>query len=98
MIPLFIGFGIFTIFQIPVAVAQDLQTIMVFRFLCGMFGCAPLAIVAGALADIWDPVSRGVAVALFAASTFIGPVAGPIAGGFIVHSPLGWRWTAWITL
>ena len=98
MIPLFVGFAVFTIFQVPVAVAQDLQTIMVFRFLCGVFGCAPLAIVAGALADFWDPVSRGVSVALFAASTFLGPVVGPIAGGFIVHSHLGWRWTAWVTL
>lgn len=35
---------------------------------------------------------------MFAASTFIGPIAGPIAGGFIVDSHLGWRWTAWITL
>ncbi len=27
-----------------------------------------------------------------------GPVAGPIMGGFITQSHLGWRWTAWITL
>ena len=97
-IPLFTGFAIFAIFQIPVAVAQNLETIMLFRFLGGVFGSAPLAIVGGALTDFWDSVDRGIAVSVFAAATFIGPVAGPIIGGFITQSYLGWRWTAYITL
>ena len=46
------------IFHIPVAVARDIQTIMVSRFFAGMFGCAPLAIVGGMLADFWNPVDR----------------------------------------
>ena len=71
---------------------------MLCRFLGGVFGSAPLAIVGGALADFWGPVDRGVAVCVFAGATFIGPVAGPIIGGFITQSYLGWRWTAWITL
>lgn len=49
------------------------------------------------LADIFDPVDRGIAVAVFAAATFIGPVAGPVVGGFITMSYLGWRWTEYIT-
>lgn len=97
-LPLFTGFTIFAIFQIPVALAQNLYTIMLCRFLGGLFGCAPLAIIGGALADLWDPVDRGVAICSFAAATFIGPVAGPIVGGFVTMSHLGWRWTAWITL
>lgn len=43
--PLMIGFYIFAIFQIPVAVAQNLQTIFVCRFFGGLFASAPLAIV-----------------------------------------------------
>jgi len=97
-IPLFTGFIILAILQVPVAVAQNIETIMICRFLGGVFGCAPLAVVGGALADFWNPVDRGVAVAVFSASTFIGPVAGPIVGGFITESYLGWRWTQWITL
>ena len=42
-VPLTIGFAIFTIFQIPVAVAQDLQSVLVFRFLQGFFGSAPIS-------------------------------------------------------
>ncbi|KIN05524.1 hypothetical protein OIDMADRAFT_38051 [Oidiodendron maius Zn] len=96
--PLFFGYAVFAIFQIPVAVAQNLETIMLCRFFGGCFASAPLGIVGGAMADFWDPVDRGVAVCVFAAATFIGPVAGPIMGGFITQSHLGWRWTAWITL
>lgn len=97
-LPLFSGYAIFAIFQIPVAVAQNLQTIMIFRFLIGVFGCSPLAVVGGAMADIWNPVDRAVAIAMFSSATFLGPVLGPIIGGFITDSYLGWRWTAWITL
>lgn len=96
--PLFLGYFLFAIFQIPVAVAQNVETIMLCRFLGGTFGSAPLAVVGGALADIWDPVHRGIAISVFSAATFIGPVLGPIVGGFVTMSYLGWRWTAWITL
>lgn len=97
-LPLFAGFVIFAIFNIPVAVAQNLQTIFICRFLGGVGGSAPLAVSGGALADLWDPVNRGIAIAVFAASTFIGPSLSPVIGGFITMSYLGWRWTQWITL
>ncbi|CAI7676275.1 unnamed protein product [Penicillium manginii] len=97
-LPLFSGYAIFAIFQIPVAVAQNVETIMICRFLQGVFGCSPLAVVGGAMADIWDPVDRAVAIAMFSAATFLGPTLGPIIGGFVTDSYLGWRWTAWLTL
>lgn len=75
-LPLFLGYTIFAIFQIPVAVAQNLQTIMVCRFLIGVFGCSPVAVVGGALADFWNPIDRAVAIAMFSAATFVGPALG----------------------
>ena len=96
--PLFIGYIIFGIFQIPVAVASNVETIMLGRFFGGFAASAPLAIVGGALAEIWDPIPRAYAICVFAAGAFTGPVAGPIIGGFVTQSYLGWRWTAWITL
>lgn len=97
-LPLFVGYAVFCIFQIPVAVAQNLQTILICRFFMGFFGTSALAVTPGALADMFSPIDRGVAVSLYAAAAFIGPIFGPIVGGFIVDSSLGWRWTAWITL
>ena len=96
--PLFLGYLVFGIFNIPVAVAQNLQTIFVCRFFGGFFASAPLAVVGGALADLWDPVGRGYALCVFSGATFIGPAMGPIVGSFTVENQkLGWRWTAWIT-
>ena len=96
--PLFAGFFLLAVFQVPVAVARNIETIMLGRFFSGVFGSAPLAIIGGTLADFWGPVERGFALGLFSAATFIGPVAGPIVGSFITESYLGWRWTAWITM
>lgn len=96
-VPLYIGFFSFAIFQIAVAVSQNLYTIMICRFFGGFFASAPLAIVGGTMNDFWEPVDRGVAVTIFSSAVFVGPVAGPIAGSFIVTSYLGWRWTEWIT-
>lgn len=97
-VPLLIGFFVFCIFNIPVAVASNLETILICRFIIGFGGAAPLAIVGGALVDLFLPVERGIAVCIFAGSTFMGPILGPIVGGFVTSSELGWRWTAWLTL
>jgi len=75
--PLIVGFVIFGIFQVPVAVAQNVETIFVSRFLSGFFGCAPLTIVGGALADFWAPVDRGVAVSIFSGATFVRVMSTP---------------------
>ncbi|KAL4812714.1 major facilitator superfamily domain-containing protein [Aspergillus spinulosporus] len=96
--PLYVGYAIFIVFQVPVAVAQNLETLMLGRFLLGFFGTSALAIIPGALADFWGPVERAIAISLFSAATFVGPIFGPITGGFLVDSYLGWRWTAWITM
>ncbi|CAF9903599.1 MAG: hypothetical protein GOMPHAMPRED_000417 [Gomphillus americanus] len=97
-LPLFLGYAVFAIFQIPVAVSTNLETIMLSRYFGGLFGSSALAVIGGALADFWDPVDRGVAICFFAGATFLGPVLGPIIGSFVSQSYLGWRWTAWLTL
>ncbi|GLA34084.1 hypothetical protein AnigIFM63309_005504 [Aspergillus niger] len=97
--PLSLGIFIFGIFSIPVAVAKNVATIFICRFICGVFGAAPLAIAGGSLADLYDPLFRGIAVAGFASATFLGPVLGPLVGGFVTMSPhLGWRWTQWLVV
>ena len=37
-------------------------------------------------------------MSVFVAATFAGPVAGPIVGGFVTTSRLGWHWMAWLAL
>ncbi|CVK85012.1 related to synaptic vesicle transporter SVOP and related transporters (major facilitator superfamily) [Fusarium mangiferae] len=95
--PLFVGYFVFALFQIPVATAENVQTVFICRFLSGLFGSSPLSVVGGALVDLWPPIELGIAMSIFAGANFVGPVAGPIMGGFITQSSLGWRWTAYIT-
>lgn len=71
---------------------------MISRVLAGCFGAAPIAIVCGSYVDFLDAMDRGVATAAFAGATFLGPVAGLIAGEFIMKSELGWRWIAGVTM
>ncbi len=97
-IPMFSGFIIFMILQIPVAVATNVQSVLIFRFLQGFFGSSPTAVAGGALADIWDARERGFAMPSFAGTLFAGPMLGPIIGAFVTESYLGWRWTQWITM
>jgi len=95
-IPIMIGMLGFGIFNTGVAVAKDLQTLMLCRFFSGIFGSCPLAVVAAVFSDIYDNRTRGTAIAMFSGTVFLGPLLAPFIGGFINMSYLGWRWTAYL--
>jgi len=84
-LPFFGAYIVFCIFQIPVAVAQNLETVILFRFLSGLFGTAPLAVTAGVMADIWDPIDCGAGIVIFGLATFVGPAAGKLYECVIIH-------------
>ncbi|ERF72994.1 hypothetical protein EPUS_08851 [Endocarpon pusillum Z07020] len=96
--PFFVGYLGFILSQVPVGLASNVETVLLFRFLGGVASSASPAIVGGYLADFFPPIERGVAVAIFAATTLIGPSAGAIIGAVVVQSSLGWRWTAWFSM
>ncbi|KAK9248825.1 major facilitator superfamily domain-containing protein [Lipomyces tetrasporus] len=96
-IPMIFGMLGFSIFQIAIARAQDLQTIMICRFFGGFFGASALTVVPATFADIIGNRWRGTAMVMFVAAVFCGPLIAPVAGSFIVASYLGWRWTEYIT-
>jgi len=83
--------------QIPVAVAQNVQTIMLCRFFGGVFASSPLGIVSSTMADMWSASHCITVITGFTLVTFVGPAMGPIVGGFITQLYLGWRWTEHIT-
>ncbi|KAK4048782.1 hypothetical protein OIV83_004548 [Microbotryomycetes sp. JL201] len=95
--PLFIFtfFG-FAIFQIPCALTPTFGGLVVCRFIAGTFAASPLTNAGGVLADMWDAIGRGPAMSIFFASVFIGPVTGPLIGGFVSESYLGWRFMFWV--
>ncbi|PPQ75171.1 hypothetical protein CVT26_008701 [Gymnopilus dilepis] len=87
---------VYTLFILGQALAQNMQTLLVTRFLSGFFAVAPVNNAGGLIADIWPAIGRGPATSLFTAAVFIGPVTGPIIAGYIVDSSVSWRWVFWV--
>lgn len=93
------AFVVFIIFNVPVGLAKDLETLLAFRFFLGVFGAAPIAVVPLCLADVWRPAARGTALSFFSAVCIIGPIIGTVASGCLTVDPnLSWRWTALIAV
>ncbi|KAF4487971.1 hypothetical protein FAGAP_11182 [Fusarium agapanthi] len=81
---LFIGaYAGITIFNAACAGAPNAASLLVFRFLAGSFGSSPSTNSGGAIADMFPPHQRGLAMTLFVAVPCLGPVLGPIPGGFL---------------
>ncbi|KAK5069342.1 hypothetical protein LTR64_008362 [Lithohypha guttulata] len=95
-LPIVIGMFGFTVFNFGTATAFNLQTFFICRFFTGVFGSAPLSIVAAAFSDMFDNTQRGPAIVLFSATVFLGPMLAPFIGGFVQMSGVGWRWNVYI--
>lgn len=85
------------IFIIPCAVAKNIGTLLVCRLIDGIAFSAPITLIGGSLSDIFLSHERGTAMAVFSAAPFLGPVVGPLIGGYI-YDGAGWRWLYWVTL
>ncbi|PWY80420.1 MFS multidrug transporter [Aspergillus sclerotioniger CBS 115572] len=85
------------IFIIPCAVAPNIGTLIVCRAIDGIAFSAPMTLVGGTLADLWDNEERAVPMAAFSASPFLGPAIGPLAGGFLADAT-NWKWLYWLQL
>ncbi|KKY26274.1 putative mfs multidrug [Phaeomoniella chlamydospora] len=97
VVPYTIAFIGLTIFQIPVALAENVRTILVCRFFGGVFGSGIFAIVSGIFVELWEPITRGVALGLSSICINLGSTVAPVVGAYATDT-IGWRWTAWITL
>ncbi|KAG9100762.1 hypothetical protein FRC06_003760 [Ceratobasidium sp. 370] len=89
--PLHISNIFFFIFNLACAWAPNVTGLIIFRFLAGLGGSAPLAIGAGSIGDLFAERDRAVAMSLFSLGPLLGPVIGPIAGGFITQG-IGYQW------
>ncbi|KAI1375839.1 major facilitator superfamily domain-containing protein [Hypoxylon crocopeplum] len=82
-------------FTIGCALAPNIASLIVFRFIAGCFGAAPMNVAGGSIADQIPLSKRGTVMTGLFASIFLGPVIGPAIGGFIAQGA-GWRWVFWL--
>jgi DHA2 family multidrug resistance protein len=77
--------------------SESLIQIVGFRLLQGLFGAALVPLSQGILLDIYTVEERGSAMALFGVSVMVGPVLGPVIGGWLTANA-SWRWVFYINL
>jgi MFS family permease len=89
-----ITFPPFLLFTMGAGFAHNFATLLICRLLAGTIGSACLAVGAGTNTDMYEPLDRATASAIFLLAPFLGPALGPSVGGFVVQEK-GWRWTQW---
>jgi DHA2 family multidrug resistance protein len=87
----------FIVASVLCGMAQSLSQIVAFRLLQGFFGAALVPIAQSILLDIYTPEERGSAMALFGVSVMVGPVLGPVIGGWLTDN-FSWRWVFYINV
>ncbi|KAJ5088275.1 hypothetical protein N7456_011891 [Penicillium angulare] len=92
-----VSFSLFLVWLIPCAVAKNIETMLVCRFLNGLSGSAFLSVAGGTVGDMFDRQDLAFPMMLYTASPFIGPEVGPLVGGFI-NNFTSWRWTFYVLL
>jgi len=84
----------FLLFTMLCAVSQNESTFLTCRFLSGFAGVATITIGSGTIADLMPREKRGKAVSIWSVGTILGPMVGPIIGGYVTDIA-GWRWIFW---
>jgi MFS transporter, DHA2 family, multidrug resistance protein len=87
----------FVVASVLCGIAQSLVQIVAFRLLQGFFGAALVPLGQSVLLDIYTAEERGSAMALFGVSVMVGPVLGPVIGGWLTDH-YSWRWVFYINV
>ena len=85
----------FLIFTIACAESKSLGTLIGMRLLQGIFAAVPLTNGGAVIADMVKQEERGFALSMFTMGILLGPVVGPVCGGFLAAAK-GWRWVFWV--
>ena len=86
-----ISIALFTVASLLCGLAPNLVTLVLARIAQGIGGGGLAPIEQSMIADSFPPEKRGMAFAAFAIVVVVGPVLGPVLGGFIVEHA-SWHW------
>ena len=88
---------VFTIASLLCGMAQNLSQMVAFRILQGIAGAFIVPLAQAVLFDINPPERHGRAMAMFGGGIMIGPILGPVLGGWLTES-FNWRWVFIVNL
>jgi DHA2 family multidrug resistance protein len=87
----------FTVASVMCAMAQNLPEMVVFRALQGVSGAFLVPIAQAVMFDINPPHKHARAMAMFGMGIMIGPILGPVLGGWLTEN-FSWRWVFLVNL
>lgn len=87
----------FTFFSVLCAIATSLEEMVLFRAAQGIAGAFIVPLSQSVLFDINPPERHARAMALFGGGIMIGPILGPVLGGWLTEY-LNWRWVFLVNL
>ena len=87
----------FTVSSMLCGMAWSLESMVLFRLMQGIFGAAIVPLSQTFLLDINPKERHGQAMAIWGAGIMLGPILGPMLGGWITEN-LNWRWVFFINL
>lgn len=83
--------------SVACGLAWNLNTMVLFRLLQGLFGAAIVPLSQTFLLDINSREKAGQAMAMWGAGIMVGPIIGPTLGGWLTES-FNWRWVFFVNL
>jgi multidrug resistance protein len=86
---------LFTILQIPTALAQSTPSLIALRTITGLCGSVGVANGGGTVSDLFETNERATVLGFYLLGPLLGPSLGPFLGG-LINSQLSWRWIFWI--
>jgi DHA2 family multidrug resistance protein len=88
---------LFTLASLLCATAVSFPMLLASRVLQGVFGASMIPLSQTLLTAIYPPHQRGLALGIWAMTTVIAPIAGPLAGGWLTDNA-SWHWIFLVNL
>jgi len=87
----------FTVASMLCGSASSLQEIVFFRVIQGLSGASLIPLSQSVMLDLYPPHQVGQIMSIWGAGTLLGPVVGPMIGGWLTDE-FSWRWIFYINV
>ena len=87
----------FTVVSVLCGLAQNIEQMVVFRLLQGVFGAPLVPLSQVVLLDAYPRERHGSAMAIWGIGVMVGPILGPLLGGYLTEY-YDWRWVFYVNL